>query len=217
MKRLIIFDLDGTVGDTVESLAYTVNRCLKQFSFSPLPEKSFYYYAGDGARKMLERSLRAAGDKKGEYLDQIYELYCEEFKTGCTVGVKSFPGLPHVLEQLKEYGIMLAVCSNKAQQFAEAVIAKIYGEGVFDYILGERSDIPRKPDPAGPLHIAEELGVTPDECIYVGDTNTDMRTGLAAEMYTVGVTWGFRPRKELEEFHPDRIIDRPEELLELNI
>lgn len=217
MKRLIIFDLDGTVGDTVGSLAFTVNRCLNRLSFPSLPEENFNYYAGDGARKMLERSLRDVGDKKGEHLDALYALYCEEFKTGCTRNVRSYPGLPHVLEQLKNCGMILAVCSNKAQSFAEAVINQIYGDTLFDYILGEQPDIPRKPDPAGPLHIAESLGVTPEECIYVGDTNTDMKTGAAARMYTVGVTWGFRPRQELEAFAPDMIIDRPEQLLELNI
>ena len=217
MKRLIIFDLDGTVGDTVSSLAYTANRCLKKLSLPELPEENFNYYAGDGARKMLERALRDAGDKRGERLDELLELYWKEFETGCTMGVKSYPGLPHVLEQLKEYGLLLAICSNKAQHYAEAVVHKIYGDNLFDYILGERLDIPRKPDPAGPLRIAAKLGVTPEECVYVGDTNTDMATGANAEMFTVGVTWGYRKREELEEYHPDMIIDRPQQLLELSM
>ena len=217
MKRLMIFDLDGTVGDTGGTLAYTTNRCLKKLSFPELPEKNFNYYAGDGARKMLERALRDVGDKKGEHLDELLELYWKEFETGCTMDVKSYPGLPHVLEQLKACGMLLAVCSNKAQPYAEAVIHKIYGDGLFDYILGERPGIPRKPDPAGPLKIADKLGVTPEECVYIGDTNTDMKTGANAEMFTIGVTWGYRERRELEELEPDMIIDHPQQLLELNI
>ena len=166
---------------------------------------------------MLERALRDVGDKKGEHLDELLELYWKEFETGCTMDVKSYPGLPHVLEQLKACGMLLAVCSNKAQPYAEAVIHKIYGDGLFDYILGERPGIPRKPDPAGPLKIADKLGVTPEECVYIGDTNTDMKTGANAEMFTIGVTWGYRERRELEELEPDMIIDHPQQLLELNI
>ena len=169
MKKLIIFDLDGTVGDTVGSLAYTVNKCLTRLGFPTLPEENFNYYAGDGAKVMLERSLHDAGDEKGAHLDELLELYWEEFKTGCTRNVKSYPGLPKVLKTMKSRGLKLAVCTNKAQPYAEAVIHEIYGDDLFDFILGEQPGIPRKPDPAGPLLIAEKLGATPEECIYVGD------------------------------------------------
>lgn len=215
MKRLMIFDLDGTIGDTVASLAYSVNKVFEQLELPAQPEKNFCYYAGDGAKMMLTRALKDAGDKNGDLLDEAMALYPGIFETGCLVGVKSFPGLPETLDKLKEYGMQLAVCTNKAQHFAEAVVSEIYGENFFDYILGERPDIPRKPAPDGPLFIMEELGVSPDECVYVGDTNTDMETGRNADMYTVGVTWGFRDRKELMQYGADLIIDRPEELLEL--
>lgn len=215
MKQLMIFDLDGTIGDTVASLAYSVNKVLEQLGLPTQPEENFNHYAGDGARNMIARALKDSGDKNGEYLDEAMELYPTIFETGCLVGVKSFPGLPETLNKLKDYGMLLAVCTNKAQHFAESVVAEIYGEGFFDYILGEQPDIPRKPAPDGPLLIMEELGVSPEECVYVGDTDTDMQTGINAKMYTVGVTWGFRDREELSENGADLIIDEPEELLEL--
>jgi len=217
MKRLIIFDLDGTVGDTLSSLAYTANLCLEKLGLPPSPEENFNFYAGDGARIMLERCLLDVGDKKGEHLEEFLSLYREAFKTGCTYHVKSYPGLPETLARLKEYGMLLAVCTNKAQPYAEAVIHRIYGDSLFDMIVGEQEGIPRKPDPTGVLYIAEKLGATPEECVYVGDSDTDMQTGKNADMYTVGVTWGFRSRSELEAYKPDWIIDTPGQLMELEI
>ena len=217
MIRLVIFDLDGTAVDTLESLAYTVNRVMKRLGLREMPVENFKYYAGDGARKMIKSCLKDAGDITASHLDEALDIYCEEFKKGCTYHVKPFPGLTETLEDLREYGVQLAICTNKAQMYAESVIKKVYGKNMFDYILGEGSGYPRKPEPDGALHIAEHLGVTPEECLYVGDTNTDMKTGLAAEMYTVGVTWGFRTREELEAFHPHRVIDRPQELLDIQM
>lgn len=217
MKRLIIFDLDGTVGDTVASLAHTVNLCLRRMGLPEQPEQSFCSFAGDGARQMLKRALKAGGAYSEEILDELMKMYSLEFQEGCTYGVKSYPGLPRTLDSLKAYGVMLAVCTNKAQPYAESVLNKIYGEGYFDYILGEQPGLPRKPSPEGVFRILETLGVDADECVYVGDTNTDMQTGHNAGIFTVGVTWGFRPRKELEECKADRIIERPEELLKLEL
>ncbi|MGN0293069.1 MAG: HAD family hydrolase [Lachnospiraceae bacterium] len=217
MIKLVIFDLDGTAVDTLESLAYTVNRVMRRLGLREMPVDNFRYYAGDGARKMVKRCLKDAGDPTASHLEEALEIYREEFKRGCTYHVKPFPELTETLEDLREYGVFLAICTNKGQPYAEAVIKKVYGKNMFDYILGEGSGFPRKPEPDGALHIAEHLGVTPEECVYVGDTNTDMKTGLAAEMYTVGVTWGFRTREELESFHPDRVIDRPQELLDIQM
>jgi phosphoglycolate phosphatase len=213
--KLIIWDLDGTTADTLESLAHSVNICMRKHNLAQMPIENFRFYAGDGARTMLERCLKDAGDKDGQYLDQVFEEYCQIFHKGCTYRVKSFEGLPETLENLKNYGVLLAICSNKAQPYAEAVVEKIYGKDTFNYILGEQEGIPRKPAADGVLKIAEDLGVDPDECVYIGDTNTDMKTGKAAGMYTIGVTWGFRSREELEQYEPDLIINRPEELLEL--
>lgn len=217
MVRLVILDLDGTAVDTLESLAYTSNRVMRSLGLNEMPADHFRYYAGDGAEHMLRRCMKDAGDPEALRLKEALTLYKEEFKTGCTHQVKPYEGLPEVFAKLREQGVSLAICTNKAQPYAEAVIHKVYGEKLFQMILGEGSGYPRKPSPEGVLHIAEQLGVAPGECLYVGDTNTDMKTGMAAGMYTVGVTWGFRPREELELFSPEQIIDRPEELLQIQL
>ena len=215
MIKAAIFDLDGTVGDTVESLAYSANLCLRQMGLKEQPAENFNYYAGDGAKVMLTRCLKDAGDPEGKRLEEMLSLYWDVFKEGCKVNVKSYPGLPETLRRMKELGLKLAVCSNKAQANSVSVVEAIYGKELFDYIMGERPDHKRKPSPEGPLIIAEAFGIAPEECLYVGDTNTDMETGLAAHMKTVGVTWGFRTRKELLESGAQFLIDRPKELLEL--
>lgn len=217
MIRLIIFDLDGTIADTLESLAYTTNQVMRRLQLREMPFENFKYYAGKGATHMVKSCLKDAGDPAASHLDEAMQIFWEEFKKGCTYHVKPFPGLTETLEDLRDYGVLLAICTNKAQANAESVIRKVYGKHMFDYILGEGSGFPRKPDPEGALHIAEHLGVTPEECVYVGDTNTDMQTGLAAQMYTVGVTWGFRTRQELEACKPDKIISRPQELLDIEM
>lgn len=215
MIQLIIWDLDGTTADTLESIAHSANICMKNHHLAQMPVDNFRFYAGDGARQMLKRCLKDAGDTNAEYLEQVVEEYWKVFQTGCTYHVKSFKGLPETLEKLKNYGVLLAICTNKAQPYAEAVVEAVYGKDLFNYILGEQEGIPRKPATDGVLKIAEDLGVAPDECVYIGDTNTDMKTGKAAGMYTIGVTWGFRTREELEMYEPDLIINKPEELLEL--
>ena len=129
--------------------------------------------------------------------------------------VDAYEGIREVLAELKARGVKLAVVSNKGQEQASENIEYVFGKDYFDLILGEREGIPRKPDPAGPLYAAKTLGVLPAECLYLGDTNTDMRTGAAAGMDTAGVTWGFRSREELEAFCPRYMIGKPLEILRI--
>lgn len=215
MTKLIIFDLDGTVADSPESMCYTCNQCLRAYGLTEQPVEKFKYFAGDGAKTMVERALAEAGDPELELIEPVYAMYKELFADGCTYHVKSFPGLPEVLNQVKERGILIAVCTNKAHENAIRVVETIYGEGFFDMIAGHCDAYPKKPDPASALLIARKLDVPISNIVYVGDTNTDMYTGKNAGMYTVGVTWGFRDREELESTGADVIIDRPEQLLDV--
>ena len=140
-------------------------------------------------------------------------LYRKWFEEDPFYHVKPFEGIPELLRGLKEEGIRIAVFSNKPHHAAVDVVKKIFGEGLFDEVQGQTAQVPRKPSPVGALALADRLGVTPEECLYLGDTNTDMDTGKAAGMFTVGVTWGFRPRRELEEHEAKKIVDRPDEVL----
>ena len=129
-------------------------------------------------------------------------------------GLRKIHWIIELLEGLKQEGLKIAVLSNKPHVAAIEVVEKIFGKDMFHKVQGQTEKVPRKPSPIGALTIAEEFSVRPEECLYLGDTDTDMETGHSAGMFTIGVTWGFRPRTELEEHRADLIVDRPEEILE---
>ena len=215
MIKVCIFDLDGTLADTLESIAMASNEALASSGLGPLPVENFRYYAGDGAKELIVRALKGAGDENLLHFDQVFERYCDIFRKDCTYKVTVFDGMIQTLEQLKQRGIRLAVLSNKPHERTLDVIGALFGSHIFDVVWGQRDDMPRKPDPSGALMIAQKLHVAPEECMYVGDTNVDMQTGIGAGMFTVGVLWGFRKRDELEQNHAQAIVSRPEELVEL--
>lgn len=214
MYRACIFDLDGTIEDTVESIAYVANQVLEHFHMTPQPVEDFRYFAGDGADEMIRRSMTAAGGDL-KYLEEGQAMFRSLFAVNPLYKVKAYPGMRETLEELKRRGAKIAVFSNKPHKAAIKAVEAIYGEGFFQVIQGQEERLPKKPAPDGAWEVAARLGVKPEECVYIGDTNTDMQTGNSAGMMTVGVLWGFRDRKELEENHAHKIISRPEELLEI--
>lgn len=214
MYKACVFDLDGTLVDTVESIAYIANKVLEYYHLPTLPIKDYNYYAGDGADVLMERCILAAGGDLSVLTDACV-LYRELFAENPLYRITAYDGMKETLLELKKRGVKLGVCTNKPHSAAEKVIYAIYGKDLFDVIQGQVSEIPKKPAPDGPWMIAEAFGVKPAECMYVGDTNTDMKTGNAAGMFTIGVLWGFRDRKELEEHHAHQIISHPAELLDL--
>ncbi len=212
MYKACIFDLDGTLADSVESIAYSANRAIGKYGFPPNPVENYKMYAGDGAPEMLKRSLLDAGDKELKYFALVQAEYKRLFETDCMYHVVPYDGIVEALKQLKEAGVYIAVLSNKPHSRTVDVVESLFGKGYFDEILGMTDEATRKPNPVGAFAIAEKFGVKSSECMYVGDTNTDMQTGVAAGMLTIGVTWGFRQREELEENGAHVIINSPLEL-----
>lgn len=213
--RAFIFDLDGTLADSVESIAYSANLAIKECGLTANEVERYKEFAGDGAAKMLERSLIAAGDINLHYFEQVQKRYKEIFSVNCMYKVTAYDGIYDTISELKAGGMKLGVLSNKPDSRAVDVIEALFGKQYFDIIQGQVDGIPRKPSPDGALKMAGEFGIHPSECVYVGDTNTDMLTGKQAGMFTVGVLWGFRDKKELEENGADLIISAPGELLDL--
>ncbi|MCR5527087.1 MAG: HAD family hydrolase [Lachnospiraceae bacterium] len=209
MIKAAIFDLDGTIGDTVEALAFCVNKTIGEFGLAPIETEKFKYLAGDGAKMLIKRALEVRGVTDEETFDKVYKRYNEIFAVDCLYHVKPCKGTPELIEELKKRGIRTAVFSNKQHPMTLTTVNGIFPEGTFDIIRGQKEGYPKKPAPDGALAIAEALGVKPEECIYLGDTNTDMQTGKAAGMFTIGVLWGFRTRQELEANHADAIIENP--------
>jgi len=215
MIKLCIFDLDGTVVDSLESIAYSANNTIKSYGFNPLPIQNYKKYAGDGADELIKRCLVASGDNELKFYDAAFKKYKQLFVKDCTYNLKLYDGIYDMLKELKNQSLKIAILSNKPHDRAIDVIYSLFGDNFFDIIVGQSEKMKKKPAPDGALYIADFFNVNTKECLYVGDTNTDMLTGNSANMYTVGVTWGFRNRKELEKNNAWKIIDRPKQLLDI--
>lgn len=215
MIKACIFDCDGTLLDTLISIAYNANLALKDYGFPEIPAEEYKKMVGDGAQELIRRCLKRCGDMQCERFDEVYKRYREYFKEGCMYQVKPYDGIEEAVEVLKKRGVKTAVLSNKPHEQTLDVISKTFRKDAFDMVLGYKPEISRKPAPDGAWKIMDKFDVTKEECLYIGDTNTDMQTGNAAGMHTVGVLWGFRDRKELEENHAQYIIGHPREILDI--
>ena len=215
MYKACIFDLDGTLTNTLESLTYSVNTTLEELGLSSITWQQCRAFVGSGPRPLLEQSLKAVGDQELVHIEQAVEIYARVFKEGCMYKVEPYAGIVELLAALKEKGLRLAVLSNKPHMQTNKIVEKFFEEATFDLVEGLKSDVPKKPDPTAALIIAEKLGVSKEECVYIGDSDTDMLTGNNAGMLPVGVTWGFRDRDVLVEYGAKYLIEHPEELLDI--
>ena len=214
MKKAVVFDLDGTLSDSVLSIAYCANRALQKYGLQTFYTKRYQYFVGDGAAELIRRTLANQETDRSDLYEEVKAEYDKLFAVDCMYQVKPYAGIPELLSELKGRGIRVAVLSNKPHPNTCKVIHDLFGDAVFDVIQGQTPEINQKPSPDGVFLIAAALGIAVEELLYVGDTNTDMQTGKNAGAFTVGVLWGFRDRKELEENHADAIIARPLELLD---
>ncbi len=212
--QAVIFDLDGTLLDTLHDLGDSMNRLLQRHGWPVHPPSSYKMFVGNGARKLIERAV-PADQHTPEVLDQCYREFIEDYRQNWAKKTAPYTGIPELIDSLYNRGIRMSVLSNKIHDFTVRCVERFLAPEKFQLIFGERPGIPRKPDPAGALEIAEKTGIAPENTVYVGDTAIDMQTGTAAGMYTVGVLWGFRSRQELEENGAMHIIERPEELMDV--
>ena len=215
MYKCCIFDLDGTLIDSIKAISHTCNLTLNKYNLGPIEENDYKVYVGEGYKKLVERALIHCGDKDLANYEDALITYMDYFKIHCMHEVVPYDGITNMLEILKKNNIKVAILSNKPHERTIDNVNGVFGNDYFDRVSGEVKDIKRKPDPQGAIITAKELGVLPQDCLYIGDTDTDMKTGIAAKMDTVGVTWGFRNRKELSEYNPKYIIDRPEEIISI--
>lgn len=214
MIRLCIFDLDGTLADTLGSIAGFANQALRRCGWGEIPLEEYRYLVGNGADQLMRGMLkRAAGGFSEQDVARLRAVYDALYEADPLRDVTPYPGMLQTLQQLQRQGCGLAVLSNKPDNVTQAVVGGMFPPGLFARCWGQREGVPRKPSPEGALRIAQELAVSPAECLYIGDTCVDMQTGNSAGMRTVGVLWGFRDGKELEENHAWRIAAAPEEIL----
>ncbi len=215
MIKVCIFDLDGTLARTQESIARPVNMTLAHYGLPEQPVEAFNYFAGDGIKNALKRALIASGDTEATHLEEGLPMCRKWMQEDPCYHVEPYDHIIWALEELKKRGVKIAVFSNKPHISAVSVVETIFGKGFFDHIQGQTDQIPIKPDPTGVSEILRSFGAEKDECLYFGDTNTDMLTARNAGVTAVGVTWGFRPRSELEEYKADILIDSAKEIPQL--
>ncbi len=212
--KLAIFDLDGTLLDTIEDLGRACNFALKACGCPERKMEEYNRLVGRGIYNLFRSALPE--DRRSEQMvmkmKSFFIPYYNEHKTDFT---RPYAGIPEMLEKIERHGIALAVASNKYQEGTEALVKRFFGERKFTDILGQRDGMPIKPDPEIVREIERKYGqIRPDEVIYSGDSDVDMETGRNAGVVTAGVLWGFRSREELIAHHPDMLCSSPEELAE---
>lgn len=210
----VVFDLDGTLLNTLEDLADSMNQALRALGFPAHPVAAYRYLVGDGMEALARRALpEPARDQ--ETVARAMAALRQEYGRRWDCKTRPYPGVPHLLEALQSRHLRLAVLSNKPDDFTRLTVERLLAPGRFDQVRGARPGVPTKPDPAGALKLAAQLGAAPAACLYLGDTSIDMQTARRAGMRAVGALWGFRDREELEAGGAQALIERPEELLAL--
>lgn len=213
--QAVIFDLDGTLLDTLRDLSDAMNNTLERFGYPVHEPKEYRYLVGNGMENLVHRALPAPVNDDPQMVARGLETMRKSYALNWNVHTKPYPGIPELLEALSTRGIKLAVLSNKPHDFTLKTVEGLLPARLFDLVAGAKPNVPLKPDPASALEIAQKFGVAPDRFLYLGDTGTDMKTANAAGMFAVGVLWGFREAAELVSEGAAKLIAKPAELLDL--
>ena len=212
--KAVIFDLDGTLVDSLADLSDSVNLMLESYGFPTHEVEKYRYFVGNGSKKLMERTLPRDKAASAEFVEEALAKYKAIYKERLLEKTRPYNGVRELLAELKSRGIPLAVCTNKHNDAALTIVKILFAPGTFEEVLGDRPGFPKKPNPATPLEIASHLGVKPDEVAYLGDTSVDMETAVHAGFLPVGVLWGFRPEEELVKNGAKVLLKAPLELLE---
>jgi phosphoglycolate phosphatase len=196
--RAIIFDLDGTLLDTLADIGDAVNRVLAARGYPEHPRAAFRYFVGDGAEALIRRAL-PEGERSEGNIDKCRAAFIDDYTLNWNIKTKPYDGIPEMLSELANLGMKLSVLSNKPHPMVVKCVETFLKEWEFQTVQGHSDQYPRKPDPSSALAIAQNMATAPADTLYLGDTKTDMETAAAAKMFAVGAAWGFRPSTELLE------------------
>lgn len=212
--QAIIFDLDGTLLDTIQDLANSMNAVLERRGYPIHPVDAYRYFVGEGVELLVRRALPQKA-RHDHIVNQCLDAMREEYHRRWAEQSKPYDGIAEMLSWFQEREIPMAILSNKPHEFTQIVVRELLSDWNFCKVLGARRDVPKKPDPAGALEIAQELNFSPKDIVFLGDTKTDMETANAAGMHAVGVLWGFRDREELAKSGAKLIVEKPIEVVRL--
>lgn len=211
--KLCIFDLDGTLINSLYDLADAMNYALERHGFPTHPRDKYRYMVGNGISVLADRAMVVPEGTDSEIKNAILADFNEYYNAHNMDFTRPYNGIPKLLDDLDKLGIRYAVLSNKPDIFAGEIVSALFEGRKFAAIWGKRDDFPRKPDPASVLALIREVGVSPEDCLYIGDSNVDMQTAHNAALRNVGVSWGFRPVEELKASGADFIADVPADIL----
>ena len=210
----VLFDLDGTLLDTLDDLCGSMNSALQRLGFPPHPKDAYRFMVGDGVDTLARRVLPPRRRDDDEVWKALLAAMREEYGRRWDRKTKPYQGIVELLNDLKKMGLKMAVLSNKPHDFTLLNVGRFFERDIFASVRGAKPDVPKKPDPSGALAMARELGIVPERWLYLGDTSTDIQTALQAGMTPLGALWGFRPAEELAEAGAKALLERPSQLLD---
>lgn len=210
--KAVIFDLDGTLLDTLGDLAAAVNRVLSARGYPTHETDAFRWFIGDGSAKLMERALPAS-ERRPEIHRPCLQALLADYNQNWHHLTRPYDGIEALLEHLSRRRFAMAVVTNKPHQFTGVMIDHYFQSHAFDPVFGQQEGIPKKPDPQQALAAARSMGALPEQCIFLGDSAVDMQTAVRAGMAAVGAGWGFRPREELETAGAIAVMDHPLDLI----
>ena len=213
-RKCVLFDLDGTLVDSLADLANSMNRVLTRQGLPPHPVEAYRYFVGNGITKLVQRALPAEAQQQDIVQDCVQKMR-QEYALHWADTTRPYPGIAELLDTLVTRGIQMAILSNKPDELTQEVVRTLLPKWNFAAVAGARETIPKKPDPAGALRIANLLHLDPADFLYLGDTNTDMQTARAARMFAIGALWGFRTEDELKANGAQALLTIPMELCPL--
>lgn len=214
MKQLVIFDLDGTLLDTIADLAAACNAILERRDLPTYTLEEYRGFVGSGIMRLVERIIPEEMRTK-EFVREMRGEFLEYYFENIAVGTKIYPGVSKLLAKLQKEGVAMAVASNKFHEGTRKLVAHYFPEIHFEVVLGQRRDVPLKPNPQIVRDILNITAYTAENTLFVGDSGIDIETAKAANVESVGVTWGFRSRAELEEYGADYVVDKAERIFKL--
>ena len=212
--KAVLFDLDGTLIDTVDDIGDAANRVLSNRGFPMHPISTYYQFIGEGVKVLFTRALPQE-ERNEDLINTCLKEFVEDYRRNYDVKSQLYDGISEMLNALNVRGLKLAILSNKPDPITKDCVTSLLSNWDFDVVFGQRDSVPRKPNPQAALEIAEKLSISPSDFLYLGDTAIDMKTAVSAGMFPVGAAWGFRPLKELKENGARVIIDKPIQLLDL--
>lgn len=212
--RGVIFDLDGTLVDSVEDLADSLNGVLENHNFPIHSIETYKMMIGSGVKKLVYDALPAEYRDGDIYLECVEDMY-EVYASNCLNKTHLYDGVNSLLDELDSMNIKYSILSNKADEFTKSVVSTLFPNRKFEFVVGVTKEEEKKPNPKNALSICKDMGLTPDQILYLGDSGIDMQTASSANMYAVGALWGFKSREEMELNGADCFIDTPLELAQI--